>query len=295
MLLATVSQGCGESTAAVSVDGVWRRLPAPDLGSWLREGEGAGPPTPGEPLPGWRPVNPLPRPDKVICCGLNYVDHILETGRALSDLPFPTLFAKHADTLLGPEADIVVPEGLKLDWEAELAVVVGRTISGADRRAAAAAIAGYTVANDISVRDWQHRTPQWFQGKAWDRTTPVGPVVVTPEELDPVAGVEIRCRVNGRTVQSANTSALFFDAAALLSYISTFTALRPGDLVLTGTPGGIGAAMDPPCFLRDGDLVETEIAGIGVLRNRIRLRARPGEAAVGDGSEAPQAAVRKTT
>ncbi|MCG5221133.1 fumarylacetoacetate hydrolase family protein [Streptosporangium sp. KLBMP 9127] len=266
MKLATVSRGAGTSTAAVLVDDLWRRLPAADLGAWLLAGQNA---EPGEPLPDWEPVNPLPCPGKVICCGLNYADHIAETGR---DLPsHPTLFAKHADTLLGPAEEILVPKDVALDWEAELAVVVGRPIRGADRDEAAAAIAGYTVANDISVRDWQRRTLQWFQGKAWDRTTPIGPVVVTPDDLDPLAGVAIRCRVNGELVQSANTRTLVFDCAALLAYISTFTVLRPGDLVLTGTPGGIGAAMDPPRFLADGDLVETEIDGIGVLRNRVRL------------------------
>lgn len=158
-----------------------------------------------------------------------------------------------------------------MDWEAELAVVVGAELTGADRNSARAAIAGYTVANDISVRDWQKRTLQWFQGKAWDRTTPLGPVVVTPDELDPAAGVEVICRVDGTERQRGNTRTLVFDAADLLAYVSTFTTLRPGDVVLTGTPGGVGMGMTPPVFLADGDLVETEIPGIGTLRNRLRL------------------------
>ena len=191
-------------------------------------------------------------------------------GRELPE--HPTLFAKYADTLTGPEDDLVLPEGLDVDWEAELAVVVGAELSGADRDTAARAIAGYTVANDLSVRDWQKRTPQWFQGKAWDRTTPLGPVVVTLDELDPVAGVEVICRVNGVERQRGNTRTLVFDAAALLAYVSAFTTLRPGDIVLTGTPGGVGAGMTPPAYLTDGDLVETEIPGIGTLRNRLRLR-----------------------
>ena len=212
---------------------------------------------------------PFPSPGKVICCGLNYADHIVETGRERP--AYPTLFAKYADTLIGPTDDIVLPSGLDVDWEAELAVVVGAELRGADRDEAAAAIAGYTVANDISVRDWQQRTLQWFQGKAWDRSTPVGPVVVTPDEVDPVAGLEISCRVNGEEVQRANTSTLVFDSADLLAYISTFTVLRPGDLVLTGTPGGVGMARDPQRFLAHGDVVETEIAGIGTLRNTVRF------------------------
>ncbi|MDP3967271.1 MAG: fumarylacetoacetate hydrolase family protein [Nocardioides sp.] len=212
---------------------------------------------------------PLPRPGKVICCGLNYGDHIAETGR--EQPTHPTLFAKYADTLIGPEDDIELPAGLEVDWEAELAVVVGRELRGATRAEAEAAIGGYTVANDISVRDWQRRTLQWFQGKAWDATTPVGPVVVAPDAIDPVAGVEVICRVNGVERQRGNTKTLVFDAPTLLAYVSTFTVLRPGDLVLTGTPGGVGMGMTPPTYLADGDVVETEIPGIGTLRNNVRF------------------------
>ncbi|TMR35611.1 fumarylacetoacetate hydrolase family protein, partial [Nonomuraea zeae] len=181
----------------------------------------------------------------------------------------PTLFAKYADTLTGPAAEIRLPAGLDVDWEAELAVVVGAEIRGASRAEAAAAIWGYTIANDVSVRDWQRRTLQWFQGKAWDRTTPVGPVVVTADELDPAAGLQVVCRVDGVERQRGDTRSLVFDAAALVAYVSTFTRLRPGDLVLTGTPGGVGMAMTPPAYLTDGAVLETEISGIGVLRNRI--------------------------
>lgn len=218
--------------------------------------------------PHWLPTG---APGKVICCGLNYGDHIAETGRERPS--YPTLFAKHADTLVPDGADIVLPAGLEVDWEAELAVVVGAEIRGAGREEAAAAIGGYTVANDISVRDWQRRTLQWFQGKAWDATTPIGPVVVPPDAIDPVAGVDVVCRVNGEERQRGSTSTLVFDSAALLSYVSTFTVLRPGDVVLTGTPGGVGMAMTPPTYLADGDVVETEVTGIGVLTNTIRFTA----------------------
>jgi len=214
-------------------------------------------------------VAPLPRPAKVICCGLNYGDHILETGRELPT--HPTLFVKYADSLVGPVDDVRLPVGTDVDWEAELAVVVGATIRGADRATAAAAIAGYTVANDVSVRDWQYRTLQWFQGKAWDDSTPTGPVVVTPDEVDPARGLTITCRVNDEEVQRDSTATLVFDSADLLAYISTFTVLRPGDLVLTGTPGGVGVAREPKRFLADGDVLETEIEGIGLLRNTIHL------------------------
>ncbi|MGW4892539.1 fumarylacetoacetate hydrolase family protein [Kitasatospora sp. NPDC004240] len=272
MRLATVVHR-GRSTAAVLDDGHWRRLPADDLSALLattapeRLADLAD--LSGERLPDAATVLPLPAPRKVICCGLNYGDHIAEMGRERP--AHPTLFAKYADTLTGPEDDLLLPTGLHVDWEAELAVVVGARLSGADRPTAERAIAGYTVANDLSVRDWQHRTPQWFQGKAWDRTTPLGPVVVTPDELDPVAGVEVLCRVNGDERQRGDTRTLVFDAAELLAYVSTFTTLHPGDVLLTGTPGGVGAGMSPPRYLADGDLLETEIPGIGTLRNRIRL------------------------
>ncbi|TPG14019.1 fumarylacetoacetate hydrolase family protein [Pedococcus bigeumensis] len=279
MRLATVATPDGTTRAALRRDEVWLELPAADLSELFA-------------LPDWRDLasraasasnagkalgevgelpllNPLPRPTKVICCGLNFADHITEMGRDLPD--FPTLFAKYADTLIGPTDEIHAPAEVDLDWEAELAVVVGQPLRRATEEQAREAIAGYTVANDISVRDWQRRTLQWFQGKAWDATTPVGPVVVTPDEVDPEAGLELTCQVNGETLQHGNTRTLVFGAAALLAYTSQFTLLRRGDLVLTGTPGGVGMGMTPPRFLRDGDVVRTEIEGIGFLDNTIRL------------------------
>ncbi|QDE35690.1 fumarylacetoacetate hydrolase family protein [Microbacterium foliorum] len=218
-------------------------------------------------------ANPVPRPSKVFCCGLNYRDHIVETGRPVPE--FPTLFAKFADTLTGAEDDIVVRNTDRLDWEAELAVVVGAEVHRADREQAQAAILGYAVSNDISMRDWQQRTLQWLQGKAFDATTPVGPWVVTADGLDPRDGLRITCAVNGELVQDADTSELVFDAADLVAYVSQITVLRPGDIVLTGTPGGVALGMPEPRWLRDGDLVTTEIEGIGVLRNTIRFDDRP--------------------
>ncbi|MFG2824504.1 fumarylacetoacetate hydrolase family protein [Kitasatospora sp. NPDC048365] len=269
MRLATVAHAGGTSAAVLRGE-AWHALPAADLSAFLRAAPAAAAADlAGAAIDGAVPVLPLPAPGKVICCGLNYADHIRETGRELP--AFPTLFAKYADTLTGPRDDLVLPRGLQVDWEAELAVVVGATLRRADREQARAAIAGYTVANDISVRDWQYRTLQWFQGKAWDGSCPVGPAVVTPDEVDPAAGLDVLCRINGEEVQRDSTRTLVFDSAELLVYISTFTVLRPGDLVLTGTPGGIGAARDPQRFLADGDLVETEIQGIGTLRNTVRL------------------------
>ncbi|QII00286.1 fumarylacetoacetate hydrolase family protein [Rhodococcoides fascians A21d2] len=270
MRLATLELDSGETVAAAACADGWVALPARSLSDLLRTGwtvPGSGivegPRITGE------LVLPLPAPTKVICCGLNYGEHIAETGR---DLPtHPTLFAKFADSLIGPTDDVVIPGDVNADWEAELAVVVGRTLTRASRAEAAEAILGYTVANDVSMRDWQRRTLQWFQGKAWDATTPVGPVVVTADEIDPTAGITITCRVNGVEVQRDSTSTLVFDSAELLSYISTFTTLRAGDLVLTGTPGGIGMAREPAWFLADGDVLETEIEAIGTLFNTVRV------------------------
>jgi acylpyruvate hydrolase len=268
MKLGTIRRPNGSTTAAVHHGDGWRSLDAPDLSALLRRGaiDPAG--GSGSDLVEGTVLLPLPAPSKVICCGLNYGDHIRETGR---DTPrFPTLFAKYADTLVGPEDHVDVPADVQADWEAELAVVVGAPLRHASRAAARDAVFGYTVANDISIRDWQSRTLQWFQGKAWDRTTPLGPVVVTPDEVDPAEGLRVQCWVDGEEVQSDSTATLVFDAPALLSYISTFTVLRPGDVVLTGTPGGVGNTRTPQRFLADGALLETSIEGIGSLRNRIR-------------------------
>ncbi|MEU5849715.1 fumarylacetoacetate hydrolase family protein [Saccharopolyspora shandongensis] len=209
-------------------------------------------------------------PSKVVCCGHNYAGHIREMGRPLPE--HPTLFTKFADTLTGPSDVVTVPEwATGLDWEAELVAVVGAPLYRATRDDAAAAIAGWTAANDLSVRSWQRHTGQWLPGKAFDRTTPLGPVLVTADELDPTAGLTLTCRVNDEIVQRGDTADLVFDAAALLSYISAFTRLSPGDVVLTGTPAGVGAAATPPRALADGDVVEVELAGVGVLHNPISI------------------------
>jgi len=214
---------------------------------------------------------PLPAPGKIICCGLNYADHILEMGRGLPN--YPTLFAKFADTLTGPGEHINIPSRAQgaVDWEAELAVVVGAPLRQADDDEAREAIAGYTLANDISMRDWQNRTAQWLQGKAFDATTPIGPVLVTPDEFDSDEGIEINCQVNGALRQRGNTKNLVFAPAKLLAYISQFTTLRPGDIVLTGTPGGVGMGRRPPLYLADGDTVVIEATRLGRLENTIRF------------------------
>lgn len=271
MRLATVRTDDGATSAAVRRDDGWELVAAADVGAVLNSpdkdeilAQSTG--FVDDSVVEFAPLVLSPR--KVLCCGHNYREHIAEMGR---EAPvFPTLFAKFADTLVGATDRIVLaPYVERLDWEAELAVVVGSTIRNADRGQAGDAIAGYTVANDISARDWQNRTPQWLQGKAFDATTPVGPMLVTPDEFDPAEGAKITCSVNGVLRQSGTTDDLVFDAADLLAYISEFTVLRPGDIVLTGTPSGVGAAASPPEFLNSGDIVETAVEGIGVLCNAI--------------------------
>ena len=212
----------------------------------------------------------VPRPGKVVCVGLNYRNHILEMGR---DLPeHPTLFSKYADTLIGAHDDIHRPvETDAFDWEAELTVVIGRSVRRADEEQAADAIAGFTVLNDITCRDWQFRTREWLQGKNWDHTTPVGPVLVTPDELP--GGVRpalaITCEVDGELMQKDSTADLLFDPVALVQYVSTMIRLEPGDLIATGTPGGVGHARKPEVYLSAGQRVVTEIEGIGRLENLV--------------------------
>lgn len=275
MKLATLRTANGGTTAAIATgDDAWLALPASDVGALLgrsdwralvEETQASGAPV----ITGADPAPLLPHAGKVICCGLNYGDHIQEMGRELPE--YPTLFAKYADTLVGANDAVEVHGSDRVDWEAELAVVVGSELYRADEDQAREAIAGYTVANDVSMRDWQNRTLQWFQGKAWDRTTPVGPVMLTADEAG--ESFDVRGYVNGELVQQGNTSTLVFGPAQLLSYISRFTVLRPGDLVLTGTPGGVGMGMTPPRFLKDGDVLTTEIDGIGRLENLFRIHA----------------------
>ena len=275
MRLATVRTPRG-TTAVRLLDGGAVDLGVRDVGALLAEPDWADRAAAGStPLVVDRlefaPV--VPRPGKVLCVGLNYRTHILEMGR---DLPeHPTLFAKFAEALVGAADDIALaPESDAVDWEAELAVVIGRPVRRADEAQAAGAIAGFTVLNDVTMRDWQFRTKEWLQGKTFEATTPIGPALVTPDELP--GGVRpslaISAAVNGETVQEADTGDLVFDPVALVRYASTILTLRPGDVIATGTPGGVGHARKPPRYLVEGDVLVTEIEGIGRLRNT----ARPG-------------------
>ncbi len=207
-------------------------------------------------------------PGKILCQGLNYRNHILEMGNALPE--HPTLFAKYRESLIGAHDDIVLPpDSDSVDWEAELTLVIGTRVRRAGPDEAATAIGGFTIANDVSMRDWQYRSIEFLQGKTWEHATPVGPWLFTPEELGGTApDLAIGCDVDGVTRQASRTSELVFSAADLVAYASQFVTLEPGDLLLTGTPGGVGHGMHPPTYLHDGEVLRTTIQGIGELRNR---------------------------
>lgn len=206
----------------------------------------------------------IPSPPKIICVGLNYRAHILEVELPIPQ--YPTLFAKFAPALIGAFDDIELSSAAaQWDWEAELGVLIGAPTHRADEATAASAIAGYTVVNDVSARDWQMRTSEWLQGKTFARTTPVGPHLVTPDEAGETHAIS--CEVNGELMQEAHTSDLVFSPAALVAYISSILPLEPGDLIATGTPGGVGLARQPPRFLAEGDEIVTRIAGVGECRN----------------------------
>ena len=213
-------------------------------------------------------LDPVVRPARTVCVGLNYRSHILETGGEPPS--HPALFAKFPTTLTGPNDDIALTgESESVDWEVELGVVIGERASRVSVADAGSHIAGYTVVNDVSMRDWQRRTAQWMQGKNFEATTPVGPALVTPDELADARDLRLSCAVDGEVMQDARTSDLLFDPAAIVSYVSSFMTLLPGDLIATGTPSGVGAARDPQVFLRPGQTVRTSIEGIGSCVNRI--------------------------
>jgi acylpyruvate hydrolase len=272
MRLATISTASGTRAVRVDADSVVETGHA-DVGALLADGnwtsvaaEATGPVTP---IGDATFSTLIPRPGKVICIGLNYRNHILEMGRGLPE--FPTLFAKYPEALIAPDDVIHLGgESEAWDWEAELAIVIGRSVRRATAAEAEAAIAGFSVINDITARDFQNRTLQWLQGKTWEHTAPFGPTLATPDELPGGVRPSMRmtCSVNGEIVQDTDTGDLVFDPVALVQYISTILTLNPGDVIASGTPGGVGHARKPPRYLNDGDIVVTEIEGLGRLENR---------------------------
>jgi 2-keto-4-pentenoate hydratase/2-oxohepta-3-ene-1,7-dioic acid hydratase in catechol pathway len=241
----------------------------------LGDGEGWPPPAAGSGSPvavEGRPVAPVV-PGKIVAIGLNYADHVRETGM---DTPSsPLIFAKFPNSLSGPEDPIVVDPLLteRVDWEVELAVVIGtraRRVAVAD---ALGHVFGYSVANDVSARDLQLSEGQWVRGKSLDTFCPVGPVLVTAEEVPDPQALELSTTVNGETVQAGTTADMIFGVAELISFCSHSFTLEPGDLILTGTPWGCGEFMDPRRSLAVGDLVRCEVSGIGAIENRVEAPA----------------------
>lgn len=275
MKFATMTTTDGETTAVRIEDEMATPLAASDVGALLADLAGMNTPPAGEPvdLDATRLAPVVPRPEKIFCLGLNYLSHIQEMGREPPE--HPTLFAKFARALIGPRSPIALPHNAEhIDWEAELAVVVGRPIRHVSADEALDAIAGYTVLNDVTARDWQYRTKQWLQGKTFEGSTPVGPWMVTPEEVDHARDLRVTCAVDGQVMQDARTSDIVFRPEQALSYISQFITLVPGDLVSMGTSGGVGHARTPQAFLEPGQVLTTEIEGIGVLENRCEKAER---------------------
>ena len=216
---------------------------------------------------------PLANPSKILAAGLNYADHARESGTPPPAVPM--LFSKTTNTLIGPGEPIVfrTADSMQVDYEAELAVVISRRARDVAEADALDYVLGYTAANDISARDAQFADGQWLRGKSFDTFGPIGPAIVTPDQLGDAQSVRVLCRVNGETLQDGTTKDMIFGVAELISYTSRFWTLEPGDLILTGTPHGVGFARTPPVYLTDGDVVEVEVDRIGVLTNPVRTLA----------------------
>ena len=270
MRFATIRTGAGTTAARLDADTLIP-LDASDVGALLATGDPASVPAragaAAVPVADADFAPVVINPSKVICVGLNYRAHILETGRELPE--YPTLFAKFADTLTGARDDLVLPSvSEKVDWEVELGVIIGRPVYRASVDEAEAGIAGYTVVNDVSMRDWQRRTLQWLQGKMFERSTPTGPYLVTADEVGTAPDLEVRCEVDDVVMQQSRTSDLLFGAVEIVAYASQAVTLQPGDLIATGTPGGVGNARKPPVYLRPGNVLRTWIEGLGECVNR---------------------------
>ncbi|MFJ5107520.1 MULTISPECIES: fumarylacetoacetate hydrolase family protein [unclassified Glutamicibacter] len=208
-----------------------------------------------------------PEAGKVLCIGLNYKSHVAETNRELPS--YPVMFPKYSSSLISSDAEIQLPpEATQLDYEGELAVIIGKGGRRISESNALDHVLGYAAANDVTVRNYQYKTHQWMQGKAWDNSTPVGPFVVTPDEVD-LSKAGIKTVLNGQTVQESDLSYLIFSIPNLIATVSEFTALEPGDVILTGTPSGVGYRRDPQLFMKDGDTVSVTIEGVGTVSNKV--------------------------
>lgn len=228
-----------------------------------------------QPLPaGTRLGSPIARPSKIVCIGLNYIDHAKETGATLP--PEPVIFMKSTTALVGPDDDIIIPrDSKKTDWEVELAVVIGKKASYVEEAGAMGYVAGYLLHNDISEREFQiERSGTWDKGKGCDTFAPMGPWLATPDEIDDVHNLRLWLMVNGKKMQDSNTANLLFKIPFLISYISRFMTLLPGDVISTGTPAGVGLGMNPTVYLQPGDVVELGIDHLGQARQNVKAYVR---------------------
>jgi len=218
--------------------------------------------------------SPIGRPSKLICIGLNYADHARETGAALP--PEPIIFMKSTTAVVGPNDDIVIPKNsVKTDWEVELAVVIGKKASYVEKEEALDYVAGYVLHNDVSEREFQlERNGTWDKGKGCDTFAPLGPFLATPSELGDVNQLRLWLSVNGEMMQDGNTSNFIFDVPFVISYISQFMTLLPGDVISTGTPAGVGLGFKPPVYLKPGDVVELGIDGLGSAKQLVKAYAK---------------------
>jgi acylpyruvate hydrolase len=217
---------------------------------------------------------PVPRPGKIICIGQNYLAHAHETNASAS--PFPIIFAKYANTVIGHGEPIVIPAAVqKPDYEGELAVVIGRRGRSIPEAEALDYVAGYMPLNDVSARDWQNRTSQWVLGKTTDTFCPMGPALVTADEIPDVQNLRLRTLIGDEVLQEGHTSLMIFPVARLIWDMSRVMTLEPGDVIATGTPAGVGMARTPPRWLRPGDVVRVEIERVGVLANPVLVEAWP--------------------
>nr|HET6903105.1 fumarylacetoacetate hydrolase family protein [Ktedonobacteraceae bacterium] len=211
---------------------------------------------------------PIPDPDKIICIGLNYADHANEAGLAQTEVPL--FFAKFRNSLTGPTSPILLPRvSSQIDYEGELAVIMGTRCKDVSEQEALRYVAGYSIMNDVSARDLQMRTSQFIAGKTLDTFAPMGPGMVLASEIPNPQSLTLNTRVNGQVVQHASTATMIFSVATIISFLSSLMTLEPGDIIATGTPSGVGFKRTPPLFLREGDVVEVEVEGVGQIRNPV--------------------------
>ncbi len=216
---------------------------------------------------------PIPRPGKIICIGLNYRDHAEESKLPIPD--YPAVFSKYANSVIGPGEPIVIPRvSDEVDYEGELGVVMGRRARYVSEQEALDYVAGYMAFNDVSARNFQMRTSQWTIGKTFDTFAPIGPALVTADQVSDPHNLDLRVKVSGQVLQASNTRNLIFNIPRLVAYLSQAMTLEPGDVIATGTPGGVGFARNPPRFLQPGDVVEVEIGGLGTLVNPVVAEGR---------------------